>query len=181
MEEQEDESSPEGQSAYIWKYFTVSSSNAQTGGSKHIVCMFCRKNFSSCSTTRASAHILGRPVMGQQKAGIHPCLAIQKKDDDRRAVLRSAQKELGEVICGKEMELNGKKRQEVMESLMSPKKQSSDPDLKSRKKSGSKSLDVKIAPFFYEKAQKDWHCAYKERTGFLQLDSTLENARTMSP
>ena len=84
MEEQEDESSPEGQSAYIWKYFTVSSSNAQTGGSKHIVCMFCRKNFSGCSTTRASAHILGRPVMGQQKAGIHPCLAIQKKDDDRR-------------------------------------------------------------------------------------------------
>jgi hypothetical protein len=27
IEEQEDESSPEGQSAYIWKYFTVSSSN----------------------------------------------------------------------------------------------------------------------------------------------------------
>jgi hypothetical protein len=94
MEEQEGESSPEGQSAYIWKYFTVSSSNAQTGGSRHIVCMFCHKNFSGCSTTKASAHILGRPVMGQQKAGIHPCLAIQKKDDDRRAALRSAQKEL---------------------------------------------------------------------------------------
>ena len=153
MEEQEDESSPEGQSAYIWKYFTVSSSNAQTGGSKHIVCMFCRKNFSSCSTTRASAHILGRPVMGQQKAGIHPCLAIQKKDDDRRAALRSAQKELGEVIRGKEAELNGKKRrQEFKESLMSPKKQSNEPDLKSRKNSVSKSLVVKIASFFYEKA-----------------------------
>ena len=40
---------------------------------------------------------------------------------------------------------------------------------------------MKIASFFYEKAQKDWHCAYKERTGFLQLDSTSENARTMSP
>ena len=105
MEEQEDESSPEGQSAYIWKYFTVSSSNAKTGGSKHIVCMFCDKNFSGCSTTRASAHILGRPVMGQQKAGIHPCLAIHKNDDDRRAALRSAQKELGEVIRDKEAEL----------------------------------------------------------------------------
>ena len=114
MEEQEGESSPEGQSAYIWKYFTVSSSNAQTGGSRHIVCMFCHKNFSGCSTTKASAHILGRPVMGQQKAGIHPCLAsaIQKKDDDRRAALRSAQKELGKAICDKEAELNGKKRKQ---------------------------------------------------------------------
>ena len=149
MEGQEDESNREGQSAYTWKYFTVSSSNEKTGGSKHIVCMFCDKNFSGCSTTRASAHILGRPVMGQQKAGIHPCLAIQKKDDDRRAALRSAQKELGEVIRDKEAELNGKKRrQEVMESLMSPKKQSTEPDLKSRQKSGSKSLDVKIASFF---------------------------------
>ncbi len=62
--------------------------------------------------TRASAHILGCPVMGQQKAGIHPCLAIHKKDDDRslRAALRSAQKELGEVIRDKEAELNGENR-----------------------------------------------------------------------
>jgi hypothetical protein len=113
--------------------------------------MFCDKNFSCCSTTRASAHILGRHVMGQQKAGIHPCLAIQKKDDDRRTALRSAQKELGEVIHGKEAELKGKKRrQEVMESLMSPKKQSTEPDLISRQKSRTKSLDVKIASFFYE-------------------------------
>ncbi len=50
--------------------------------------------------------------MGQQKAGIHPCLAIQKKDDDRRAALRSAQKELGEAIHGKEAEVNGKKRRQ---------------------------------------------------------------------
>jgi hypothetical protein len=30
------------------------------------------------------------------------------------------------------------------------------------------------------KAQKDWHCAYKERTGFLQLESIWGNAKTMS-
>ena len=67
--------------------------------------------------------------------------------------MRSAQKELGEVIRGKEVELNGKKRrQEVMESLMSPKKQSTEPDLKSRQKCGFKSSDVKIASFIYEKA-----------------------------
>ncbi len=59
--------------------------------------------------------------------------------------MRSAQKELGEVIRDKEAELNGKKRkQEVVEILMSPKKQSTEPDLKSSQKSGSKSLDAKL-------------------------------------
>ena len=37
-------------------------------------------------------HILGRPVMGQDKAAIQPCVAVNKKDDTRREALRKAQK-----------------------------------------------------------------------------------------
>ena len=64
--------------------------------------MFCDKFFSGCSTARAAAHILARPVMGQNKAGIQACVAINKTDDDRRGALRQALKTVGEVIRVKE-------------------------------------------------------------------------------
>ena len=61
----------ESPSYYIWQYFTVShSSDAKKGGAKNAVCKFCDKTFSGCCTSRAAAHILGRPVLGQTKAGI---------------------------------------------------------------------------------------------------------------
>ncbi len=63
--------------------------------------MFCDKFFSGCSTARAAAHILVRPVISQIKAGIQSCVAINKKDDDRRGALRQAQKTVGEVILVK--------------------------------------------------------------------------------
>ena len=34
-------------------------------------------------------HILGRHVMGQDKAGIQPCVAVNKKDDTRRKAQKS--------------------------------------------------------------------------------------------
>ena len=82
--------------------------------------------FSGCSTSRAAAHILGRPVLAQEKAGIRPCIAIYKKDDDRRSALRTAQKTIGEMMRGKEQSMDGKKRkQQVMDELLvSPSKQS---------------------------------------------------------
>jgi hypothetical protein len=90
-------------------------------------CMFCEKSFSGCSTARAAAHILARPVMGQSKAGIQSCVAINKKDDDRRGALRQAQKTVSEVIRVKELAIVGTKRkQQVMEDLViSPTKQQS--------------------------------------------------------
>ena len=81
-------------SYYIWQYFTVSNSNsseAKKGGAKIAACKFCYKIFSGCCNTRAAAHILGRPVLGQTKAGIQTCVAINKKDDDCRAILKNAQ------------------------------------------------------------------------------------------
>ena len=77
---------PESEAAeahYVWQFFSVTNStDPKKGGSKNACCMFCEKSFSGCSTARAAAHILARPVMGQSKAGIQSCVAINKKDDD---------------------------------------------------------------------------------------------------
>ena len=143
----------ESPSYYIWQHFTISnSSEAKKGGAKNAVCNFCDKIFSGCCTTRATAHILGRPVLGQTNAGIRACIAINKKDDDRRASLRSAQKALCEVMRSKEETAAGRKRkQSVMDELLTPStKKSVESSLMGIQKSGSKELDAKIASFYYE-------------------------------
>ena len=43
--------------------------------------MLCVRFVTKCSASRAIAHILGRPVWGQHKAGIYPCIVINKNDD----------------------------------------------------------------------------------------------------
>ena len=86
-------------SYYIWQYFFVSnSSGAKKGSAKIAASKICDKTFSGCCTTRATAHILGRPVLGQTKAGIQSCIIINKKDDDQRAILKNAQLALSEVM-----------------------------------------------------------------------------------
>ena len=39
--------------------------------------------------------------LGQAKAGIHECIAINKKDVDRKAILENAKLALGKVMLGK--------------------------------------------------------------------------------
>ena len=114
---------------YVWQYFTVTNNTeAKKGGSKNAQCMFCDKSFSGCSTSRAAAHILARPVMNQDRAGIQPCVAIKKKDDDRRGSLRKAQKTMGDVIRIKEQskkERNGDSKCWTNLLHLPPKNQSS--------------------------------------------------------
>ena len=104
-----DPEQPESEAAvthYVWQLFTVTNSTAaKKGGSKTAVCLFCDKAYSGCCASRAAAHILGRPVLGRDKAGIQPCVAVNNKDDDRRAALRKAQKSVAEVICVKEQSM----------------------------------------------------------------------------
>ena len=58
---------------YVWQYFAITNhTDAKKSRAENAICVFCNKNFSACSTSRAAAHILGRPVLGQIKAGIHP-------------------------------------------------------------------------------------------------------------
>jgi len=103
------------------------------------------------STTRAVAHILGRPVMGQTTSGIKSCIAIKKAEDDRRADLKKARDELAAVIREKESALGSKKRkQSVLDTIMPSKsKQSSAPNTK---KSNKEHLDRAVARFFVENA-----------------------------
>ena len=56
---------------------------------------------------------MGRPVLGQTKAGIQSCIAINKKDDDRRAILKNAQRAFSEVMREKEEEEASKKRKQL--------------------------------------------------------------------
>ena len=67
---------------YIWQYFTANVRNhadAKKGGAKNAECMFS-KSFSGC-TSRAVAHIPGRPVLGQHVARKCPRIVINKNDD----------------------------------------------------------------------------------------------------
>ena len=90
--------------------------------------------------------------MNQDKAGIQPCVAINKKDDDRRESLRKAQKTMGNVVRVKEQSKEGKKRrQQVMDTLLTPPtKKSVEGSFMGSQKSGSKEVDAVIASFFYE-------------------------------
>ena len=106
----------------FWQYFTVTNNaNARKGCTKNAVCMFCDKSFSGCSTSRAAAHVLGHPVLAQEKAGIRPCIAIYRKDYDRRGALRTAQKTIGEMMWGKQQSMDwNKRKQQVMDELLVP-------------------------------------------------------------
>jgi len=90
--------------------------------------------------------------MNQDKAGIQPCVSINKKDDDRRESLRKAQKTTGNVVRVKEQSKEGKKRrQQVMDTLLTPPtKKSVEGSFMGSQKSGSKEVDAVIASFFYE-------------------------------
>ena len=94
--------------------------------------------FVGCSTTRVTAHSLGRPVFGQTKPGILKCIAINKKGDDRRAVLKNAQRALSKVMRGKEEAAAGKKRkQAVMDEILTPcPVKSAESSMKDSQKSG---------------------------------------------
>ena len=73
-------------------------------------------------------------------------IAFNKKDDDRRAILRNAQQALGEVIWGKKEAAGKKRKQAPMDKMFTlcPIK-SVQSSMKDYKKSGPKELDAKIA------------------------------------
>ena len=74
------EEADSGADSYIWKYFADISGHGKKGCSKNWQFKFCDRNFTGMSSTRAVAHILGLPVMGQATAGIKSCIAIKTKE-----------------------------------------------------------------------------------------------------
>ena len=64
--------------SYVWEHFAVKNhADANREGAKNAICIFV-KSFSGCSTSRAAAHILGHPVLGQLIAAIHPFIVTNK-------------------------------------------------------------------------------------------------------
>ena len=65
-------------SCYVWQYFTVQIHQKL----KKVVRRFQPANFvttfNGCRTARATAHILGRPAVGQIEAGTQTCIAIDQ-------------------------------------------------------------------------------------------------------
>ena len=114
-------------------------------------CKFCDRWFSGMSTTRAVAHILGRPVMGQTTSGIKSCIAIKKAEDDRCADLKKARDELAAVNREKESVLDSKiRKQGVLDTIMSPKsKQSSAPNTKKSNKQHLHCTDASVLKMLF--------------------------------
>ena len=61
----------------IWNYYKSVSVQSKKGGAKNVTCTFCDQTFIGCSSSRAIAHILGRPVLGQNKANVKFCVLIR--------------------------------------------------------------------------------------------------------
>jgi hypothetical protein len=133
----------------IWNYYKTVGIQSQRGGAKNVMCIFCDCAFTGCSSTRAIAHILGRPVLKQKKANIKSCVPVRKDDDNRNAQVKAAQKILNKEMLSKEAQLSSSKAKQTVLDLTSPAKRTVTGEMKSVE---SKTLDSTIASFLYENA-----------------------------
>jgi hypothetical protein len=81
-----------------WNYYKIVGVLSKRGGAKNVKCIFCDCAFPGCSSTRAIAHILGRPVFGQKKAIIKSCVPVRKDYDNRNAQFKAAQTVLNQEM-----------------------------------------------------------------------------------
>ena len=86
--EQEDEDDQQ-KGPIIWNYFKICGVQNKRAGAKNATCIFCDTEVTGCSTSRAFAHILGRPVLGHKKANIKACIPVKKDGDNRYAEFKS--------------------------------------------------------------------------------------------
>ena len=83
------------------------------------------------------------------KAGIQTCIAINKKEDDRRAIFKNAQQALGAVMQGKEETAGKMRKQALMDEILTPSPiKSGESSMKDSQKSGPKELDARIESYF---------------------------------
>ena len=133
----------------IWNYYKILCVQSKKGGAKNVTCTFCDTNFTGCSSTRALAHILGRPVLGQKRTNIRICKPIRKDNDNRYAQFKAAQKVLDNDVTAKERKLSSSKTKQSVLDLTSTGKRTFTGDIKIVE---SKTLDTVIANVFYENA-----------------------------
>ncbi len=114
VQESEDAEDAEQTEPLIWNYFKVVSVQSRNGGAKNVTCILCDQALAGCSSTRALAHILGRPVLVHLKANVRFCVTIRKDYDDWYAQFKTAQKVLNKQAMAKEaLRSSSKSRQTV--------------------------------------------------------------------
>ena len=133
----------------IWNYFKVVGVQSKKGGAKNVTCNFCDKTLTGCSSSRALAHILGRPVLEQSKANVRFCVPIRKEDDNQYEQFKTAQKVLNKQVRTKEAQLSSSKSRQTVLDLTSLGKRTVTGEMKTVE---SKTLDSAIANVFYENA-----------------------------
>ena len=105
--DREDEDEPTG--SIVWNYFKIDGVQSKRGGAKNVKCIFCDSDLIGCRSSRAFAHILGRPVLDQKKANVKACVPIRKVDDNRYAEFKTAKKVLDKKMTAKEAQLSSTK------------------------------------------------------------------------
>ena len=61
----------------IWNYFKVAGVQSKSGGAKNVTCNFGDTVFVGCSSSRAFAHILGRPARrNQMLKHVYQCVKV---------------------------------------------------------------------------------------------------------
>ncbi len=151
VRESQDAEDAEQTKPLIWNNFKVDSSVQSTnGGAKHVTCTLCDQALTGCSSSRALAHILGRPVLGQLKnANVRFCVPIRKDNDDCNAQFKIAQKVLNKQATAEEALHSYSKSRQTNLDLTSPGKRTVNGEMKTVE---SKTLDSAIADVLYENA-----------------------------
>jgi hypothetical protein len=135
----------------IWNYFKVAGVQSKSGGAKNVTCNFCDTVFVGCSSSRAFAHILGRPVLGQKKSNAKECVPMRKRDDNRYAEFKTAQKVLNQdMTTSKEGQLSSSKAKQSVLNLTSLGKRTVTGQMNIVE---SKELDSTIASFTFDAQQ----------------------------
>ena len=115
VRESQDAEDAEQTKPLIWNNFKVDSSVQSTnGGAKHVTCTLCDQALTGCSSSRALAHILGRPVLGKLKANVRFCVLIRQDNDDWYAQFKTAQKVLNKQAMAKEALLSSSKSRQTI-------------------------------------------------------------------
>jgi hypothetical protein len=128
----------------IWNYFKVAGVQSKSGGAKNVTCNFCDTVFVGCSSSRAFAHILGKPVLGKKKSNAKACVPMSKSDYNRYAEFKTEQKVLNQEMTSKEERLSFSKAKQSVLNLTSIGKRTVTREMKNFE---SKELDSTIASF----------------------------------
>ncbi len=66
----------------IWNYLKIAGVQSKRGGTQKVTGIFCDTDLTCCSSSRAYAHSLGRPVLNQKRPKVKTCAPTSKDGDN---------------------------------------------------------------------------------------------------